>query len=62
VLGGALGNVVDRALRDGDGFLGGRVVDFVDLGFWPVFNLADAALWVGIGLLVLASLREGTEG
>jgi lipoprotein signal peptidase len=34
----------------------------VDLGFWPVFNLADAALWVGIGLLVLASVREGTEG
>jgi signal peptidase II len=58
VLGGALGNVLDRAFRAGDGFLGGRVVDFVDPGWWPVFNLADAALWVGIGLLLLASLRE----
>ena len=58
VLGGALGNLVDRALRAGDGFLGGRVVDFVDPGFWPVFNLADAALWVGIGLLVLDTVRE----
>ncbi len=58
VLGGALGNLVDRALRDGHGFLGGRVVDFVDLEWWPVFNLADASLWVGIGILLLASLGE----
>lgn len=53
VLGGALGNLVDRAFRDGNGFLGGRVVDFVDLQWWPVFNLADVSLWVGIGLLVI---------
>lgn len=58
VLGGAAGNIVDRIFRDGDGFLGGRVVDFVDPGFWPVFNVADAALWVGIGILLLTSLRE----
>jgi signal peptidase II len=55
VLGGALGNLADRAFRAGDGFLGGRVVDFVDLQWWPVFNVADAALWVGIGTLLLAS-------
>ena len=59
VLGGALGNLVDRALRDGHGFLGGRVVDFVDVGWWPVFNLADASLWVGIAILLVASLRDG---
>jgi signal peptidase II len=59
VLGGALGNLVDRALRDGRGFLGGHVVDFVDLQWWPVFNLADAALWVGIGLLIVASVQDG---
>ena len=59
VLGGALGNIVDRAFRDGDGVLGGRVVDFIDVQWWPVFNVADAALWVGIGLLLLASFREG---
>ena len=53
LLGGALGNLTDRALRAGDGFLGGRVVDMVDLQWWPVFNVADAALWVGIGILLL---------
>ena len=58
VFGGATGNLVDRLLRDGDGFLGGRVVDFVDLGWWPVFNVADASLWVGIGILLIASIRE----
>jgi signal peptidase II len=62
VLGGAAGNLVDRALRAGDGFLGGRVVDFVDLGFWPVFNLADAALWVGIAILVGTSVRDERRG
>ena len=61
VLGGALGNVVDRAVRSGDGFLGGRVVDFVDLGWWPVFNLADVALWVGIGVLLISSVRAEAE-
>ncbi|MGK2950160.1 MAG: signal peptidase II [Acidimicrobiales bacterium] len=58
VLGGALGNLTDRAFRRGDGVLGGYVVDFVDLQWWPVFNLADAALWVGIGLLLIAYRRE----
>ena len=58
VLGGALGNLTDRAFRAGDGFLGGRVVDMVDLQWWPVFNLADAALWVGIGVLLLASRQR----
>ena len=58
LLGGALGNLTDRAFRAGDGFLGGRVVDMVDLQWWPVFNLADAALWVGIGVLLLASRKQ----
>ena len=58
VLGGALGNLTDRAFRSGDGVLGGQVVDFIDLQWWPVFNVADSALWVGIGLLLLASWRE----
>ena len=61
VLGGALGNLTDRAFRAGDGFLGGRVVDMVDLQWWPVFNLADAALWVGIGVLLYASWREPAD-
>jgi signal peptidase II len=61
ILGGALGNLADRAFRAGEGFLGGRVVDMVDLQWWPVFNLADAALWVGIGVLLIDSRRSAVE-
>lgn len=55
VLGGALGNLIDRVFRDGGGFLGGEVVDFLDLQWWPVFNVADAAITSGAVLLVLAA-------
>lgn len=58
VLGGALGNLSDRALRAGEGFLGGRVVDMFDLRWWPVFNVADAALSVGIVILLVGSRAE----
>lgn len=58
VLGGALGNLTDRAFRAGGGFLGGHVVDFIDVQWWPVFNVADVSLWVGIAVLFLASWRE----
>ncbi|MEX2293111.1 MAG: signal peptidase II [Acidimicrobiales bacterium] len=57
IFGAAAGNLIDRAVRAGDGVLGGHVVDFVDLQWWPVFNVADAALWVGIAILVGASWR-----
>jgi signal peptidase II len=43
-LGGALGNLVDRVRQ-------GYVVDFVDLSWWPVFNVADAAILVGVAIL-----------
>lgn len=56
IVGGALGNVIDRAFRGGgDGFLGGSVVDFIDLQWWPVFNVADIGVVVGAILLVVAS-------
>ena len=58
VLAGAVGNLLDRAFRAGDGFLGGDVVDFIDPQFWPVFNVADVWLYVGAGLLVLSAGRE----
>lgn len=58
VLGGALGNLVDRAARAEDGWLSGAVVDFVDLQWWPVFNVADAAVVVGGVVLVLLATRE----
>ncbi len=54
ILGGALGNLSDRALRDDHG----SVVDFVALHFWPTFNVADACVVVGCGLL-LVSLARG---
>jgi signal peptidase II len=46
LLGGALGNLVDRIRY-------GKVVDFIDFRVWPVFNLADTAIVTGTGLLVL---------
>lgn len=50
ILGGTLGNLIDRARL-------GHVVDLFSLGNFPVFNLADAALVVGVGLLALGILR-----
>jgi signal peptidase II len=47
VMGGAIGNLCDRVFRAGDGFLGGHVVDFVYVGWWPTFNVADSAIVVG---------------
>ena len=58
VQGGAIGNVLDRMFRDGDGFLGGAVVDFLEVGdWWPVFNIADVGIVVGGFLIVLFGSR-----
>ncbi|HEY4377432.1 MAG TPA: signal peptidase II [Acidimicrobiales bacterium] len=57
VAGGAIGNVADRAFRGHAGFLHGAVVDFIDLRWWPIFNLADSAIVVGTILFALATLR-----
>ncbi|WP_421119827.1 signal peptidase II [Aquihabitans daechungensis] len=57
ISGGAIGNLLDRAFRGNDGFLHGAVIDFIDLQWWPVFNIADAAIVVGAILLVIASFR-----
>ncbi|CAN5616560.1 N/A [soil metagenome] len=54
ILGGGVGNVVDRVFRS----TGGRVVDFVDLHVWPVFNLADSAIVVGVGVILVLSARS----
>jgi signal peptidase II len=50
ILGGALGNLIDRARL-------GYVLDFFALGNFPVFNVADAALVLGLGILALGILR-----
>jgi signal peptidase II len=55
VLGGALGNLIDRLAH-------GYVIDFVDVYWkshhWPMFNVADSAISVGVCLLILDMLRE----
>ena len=58
VLGGAVGNLVDRAVREGSGFLGGAVVDFIDPQWWPIFNVADMAVSIGGVLLVFVASTE----
>jgi signal peptidase II len=60
VLGGALGNLTDRAVR-GSG-LSGRVIDLIDVGVWPIFNVADMAIVVGAVILAISSLSRGPEG
>lgn len=57
LLGGALGNFTDRLLR-GDTLLHGEVVDFVDVGTFPVFNVADSCITVGAILLAILMTRE----
>jgi len=55
VAGGALGNLADRFFR------GGEVVDFIDIhwfergNIWPVFNIADTAICIGVGIIILDS-------
>jgi signal peptidase II len=52
VLGGALGNLTDRVLH-GPGISGG-VVDFIDFHVWPVFNVADSCVVIGVIIVVVA--------
>jgi signal peptidase II len=51
LIGGAVSNLIDRVSRE-------SVVDFIDFSFWPTFNLADVWIVIGVGILVLAPLRE----
>ena len=56
IVGGALGNVLDRLFR-GEGCMHGAVVDFIDFQWFPIFNVADMGVTVGASLLVLSSFR-----
>ena len=58
VLGGAVGNLLDRAFR-GNGFLDGAVIDFIDFQWFPIFNVADIGVDVGAGIFVIWSLVAG---
>ena len=52
LIGGAVGNVIDRAAR-------GAVTDYIKLPHWPAFNLADAAITVGVVVLLVVVERDG---
>jgi signal peptidase II len=56
LIGGAAGNLIDRLFRGDDGFLQGGVVDFIDLQWFPIFNIADIAINVGALLLIINSI------
>lgn len=53
-LGGALGNLLDRVRA-------GKVVDFIDVGGWPIFNIADSAIVTGITLLIVITFFARDE-
>jgi signal peptidase II len=55
ILGGTVGNGYDRLLH------GGSVTDFIALHFWPVFNVADAAISIGVAALLAAYLLRRTS-
>jgi len=59
IAGGAIGNLIDRVTRAEDGLLSGAVVDFIDPGWWPVFNVADAAVVCGVLGFIALSWLEG---
>lgn len=58
ILGGAIGNLIDRAIY-------GHVIDFLDVYFdnhhWPAFNIADSAITVGAILLIIDTLKNSHE-
>jgi signal peptidase II len=56
IIGGAIGNLIDRLFRD-PGWLRGAVVDFIDLQWWPIFNVADMGITIGGALLLLTSVQ-----
>jgi signal peptidase II len=51
ILGGAFGNIIDRVRL-------GYVVDFISVGWFPIFNLADSSITIGAALLMLQFLRD----
>ena len=55
VLGGALGNLADRFARS-PGVLRGNVVDFVGVGWFPLFNVADSCITIGAIILIVRTI------
>ncbi len=57
IIGGGISNLIDRLVR-------GCVIDFIDLKVWPSFNLADAAIMVGVGVLITSLIfsKKASDG
>lgn len=51
LVGGAFGNLADRVREE-------AVIDFIDIGAWPTFNLADVAIVAGVAMLIVLSARK----
>ncbi len=60
VIGGGIGNLVDRLINP-PGPMRGEVIDFIDSSFWPTFNLADSAIVVGVAILLLMQAKQKEE-
>lgn len=60
VMGGAIGNLVDRVFR-GEGGLHGAVVDFIDFQWFPIFNVADMGVNIGGALFIIWTLLAGRK-
>lgn len=61
IAGGAVGNVADRLFRSGDGFLGGAVIDFIDVQWWPVWNVADMGVVLGAAVWLWCARRLSVQ-
>ena len=57
VLGGVLGNLTDRIFR-APGFLYGHVIDWIELPHWPIFNVADSAIFIAAGIAILLTIKN----
>jgi len=59
VIGGIIGNEIDRIFRATPPLapLQGRVIDWIELPHWPIFNLADTSIVLGAGLIVILNMR-----
>ena len=52
IVGGIIGNLIDRVMY-------GAVIDFIDLGIWPLFNIADTSITLGVIMLIISLMMDG---
>lgn len=57
VLGGVMGNLTDRIFRS-PGFLRGHVIDWIEIPHWPVFNIADSAIFIATAIAIVLTFRN----